>query len=53
MGDFSVFTGAVYLLAFPPSLAQATTPRGRLRGHYAFVIFNFGTLSCLIAEETP
>ena len=26
MGDFSVFTGAVYLLAFPPSLAQATTP---------------------------
>jgi hypothetical protein len=41
MGDFSVFTGAVYLLVFPPCFAQATPPRDRLRGRCAFAILNF------------
>jgi hypothetical protein len=53
MGSFSVFTGAVYLLAFPPSLAQATTPRDRLRGRCAFAILNFGKIPFLVAEGTP
>jgi hypothetical protein len=51
MGAFSVFTGSVYLLVSPPTLAQATPPRNRLRGHYAFAIFNFGIISCFVAEE--
>jgi hypothetical protein len=35
----------------PPSLAQATPPRNRLRGRCAFAIHNSGTVSCLVAEE--
>jgi multisubunit Na+/H+ antiporter MnhG subunit len=53
MGAFIVFTGAVYLLAFPPSLTQATTPQEQLRVRSAFVIFNFGTIKCFVAEENP
>jgi hypothetical protein len=50
-GCFSVFTEAVYLVAFHPPLAQATTPRDRPRGRCAFVIHTFGIVSCLVAEE--
>jgi len=40
MGASSVFTGAVYLLVPPLSLAQATPSRDRLRGCCAFCYIN-------------
>jgi hypothetical protein len=38
MDAFSVLTGAIYLLVFLPSLAQATPPWDRLRGRYASLV---------------
>jgi len=53
MGAFSVFTGALFTYLFSHFFAQATPPRDRLRGCCAFVIFNFGTISCLVTGENP
>jgi hypothetical protein len=49
-----VYLRALFTYVFTPtSLAQATPPRDRLRGRCAFVIYNFGTISCLVAEGNP
>ena len=50
MGVFSVFT-ALFTYLFPPSLAKAAPPRDRLRGCFAFVIYDFGKISYLVKEK--
>jgi hypothetical protein len=51
MGGFSVFTRTVDLLASAPS-RTGRSPRDRLRGRCAFVIFNFNTLLCIVVRES-
>jgi|AntAceMinimDraft_1070359.scaffolds.fasta_scaffold135262_1 hypothetical protein len=46
-----VYLGSCTPTCFIPLLAQATSPRDRLRGRCAFAIFNFRTISCLVVGK--
>jgi hypothetical protein len=53
MGALSVFTGAVYLLVSPPLSHRPFHSETDSVGATPFVIFSYGIIPCIVAEENP